>query len=700
MHFKFDTLILLVALSVTVERDAFGQEEAPAQFEVHRIRFSGNETFDTDQLEEGMLTNETSGLISRFFYNIFGEKFGGKPQYVDLDILRADLERLKVFYQDHGYFDAVVLDSLAYDTARTSVDIEVLIQENRPSRIDKLDYRGFSELPPELFQTLFEEPLISWGNVYQKHIVNAEIDRILKILENAGYADVRFDRENSYVTRYLSSNNVHAVFFFITGRRFQFGNVTVAIAPPREDITDDIVLKQLDFEPGEIYSREKKISSERNLNRLGVFESARIDATPPAQAETTGVVPVQVLVRPRDKHELSPEITISDENNAFNLGLGIGYTNRNFFGEARSFNARLRLRTQSIQEWDFGGIFAGSGLRDPSVLGAIELQFYLAQPYLFTRKLSGSWTFSLSADKQKAYILPIIRNKMGLSNQFALHTFGFLDWTLERVTVEFLQDTANALISLTRRREEERPQFNSILSVTLQRDKTNDIFSPSDGFFQSVTIEESGLLPKLLERLQPTLPFTQFYKFSLVGRWYEDLTHTKYNILALKLRTGYQDKYGDSRKDATIRIPLNRRFFGGGSGSVRGWLSRELGAMPDEELLLGGNFMLEGSAEMRINYFRGFGKLWFLNLENIWIVYFLDAGNVWSDLNTFKGGDVAIAAGVGFRYETLFGPFRIDFGFRIFDPKELSGHQWFFQKRVFGDVLAPGILHFGLGHAF
>ena len=187
---------------------------------------------------------------------------------------------------------------------------------------------------------------------------------------------------------------------------------------------------------------------------------------------------------------------------------------------------------------------------------------------------------------------------------------------------------------------------------------------------------------------------------SLIGRWYEDLTRTKYNILAFKLRTGYQDKYGDSRKDSSIRIPLNRRFFAGGSGSVRGWKSRDLGAMSDAELELGGNFMLEGSAEMRLNYFRGFGKLWFLNLDNVWIVYFLDAGNVWSDLNTFRPIDVAIAAGVGFRYETLFGPFRIDFGFRLYDPKETSGRQWFFQRRIFGDVLAPGILHFGIGHAF
>lgn len=693
-------LSLLLFFCGMMNSNALGQEMGPRQFEIDEIIFDGNAAFKANELREIIVTKETPGAISKFFYNIFGETFGTKPQYFDGDLLFADIQRLKMFYQDHGYFGSMIRESLAYDTARARVTITFLIQENQPSKVDSLEYRGLSTVAPEIIQRIFEEPLLEKGMIYQKQRVLDEIDRILRILGNEGYPNARFDKENSFVSRYLSSNNVYLVVSFVPGRQLRFGNVSVNFDPPREDLTDDIVLRQLDFEPGEIYSKEKRIASERSLNRLGIFETARVEAVPPPQAETTGVVPVQIVARPRDKHELSPEMTVSDENNAFNLGFGIGYTNRNFFGDARSFNARLHLRTQSIQEWNFTNVFGGVGLRDTSVLGALELQFYLVQPYLFTRSLSGSWTFSLSAEKQKFYILPIIRNKMGLSNQFAAYTYGFLEWALERVSVEFLQDTASTHISLSRRREEERPQFNSILSLTLQRDKTNDIFSPSQGFFHSVTLEESGILPKLLKGLEPGLPFTQFYKISLLGRWYEDVTHTRYNIFAFKVKTGYQDKYGESKNDPAIRIPLNRRFFAGGSGSVRGWKSRDLGVMPDDELQFGGNFILEGNFEMRINYFRGFGKLWFINLDNFWVVYFLDAGNVWSDLNTFKTRDIAIAAGLGVRYETLFGPFRVDFGFRVYDPKEQAERQWIFQKRFFGDILANGVLHFGLGHAF
>ena len=680
--------------------ESFGQSDSVLHSEVRKIDFVGNRAFDDDELQEIIQTNPTPGFLSKFLYGIFGEKLGRRPQYLNAEEFRADLGRLTAFYQDNGYLDMVVRDSLRFDTLRASVDATILIEENRRSLVEAIEYKGLDEIPPEVRTSLFAEPRITVGMPYRKQLVSEEVERALRLLGNEGYPNVRFEREHSSATRYLSSNNFKVVLQFQTGVRLRFGEVSVNVNPPREDLTEDIGRNQLDFEPGEIFSKEKLISSERNLNRLGVFENARVVGLMSARADSVGSVPVEVVVRGRERHELSPEIAVSDENNAFNLSFGVGYTNRNFFGGARNFNTRTRLRAQSIQEWDFDNIFGGVGLRDPSVLGGVELQFQLLQPYLFTRTLSGSWSLLFSVEKQNLFMLPIIRNKLGMSNRFATYTYGFLEWSLERVSVEFLKDTTDVRVAISRRREEERPQFNSIISATLQRDKTNDIFSPTEGFFHSATIEESGILPVVLRNLQPDLPFTQFYKMTLLGRWYQDLTRTKYNIFALKLRSGYQDKYGQSKRDPLRHIPLNRRFFAGGSGSVRGWISRDLGAMSDDELPLGGNFIFEGSTEMRINYFRGFGKLWFLSLDNFWIVYFFDFGNVWSDLDSFRPRDVAIAAGFGLRYETLVGPFRVDFGFRLYDPKEETRYQWIIKRRFFGDVLANGVLHFGVGHAF
>jgi outer membrane protein insertion porin family len=663
--------------------------------EIREIRFNGNVAFGEAALKDVLLSKESPSSFSKFLFHVFGEKLGSKAEYYDAVAFDGDIRRLSEFYQENGFYNAQITAAHARDSSDNVELLTFSIRENRRSLIDTIDYRGLDQLSPEARTSLLENPAIRRGSPYVKSVALLEISRVLEYLSNNGFPNARFDPEKSIARRYLSTNNFYLELAFVTGVRCRFGDITLNVDPPREDITPNIVLRQLDFQKGDLYSRDKKSSSERNINRMGLFESARIEQEVPAESTAATVVPIEVTVRPRPRNELSPELVVSDENNAFNLGVGLGYTNRNFFGDGRSFTAHTRARTQDIQRWDFGQVFGGAGFRDPSVVGAVDVQVEILQPYLFTRTLTGSLTASVSAEKQAHYILSILRSKLGLSNRFATYTYGLLEWTLERVSPEFLDSSGAGLLAKTL----EQKQFNSILTLTLQRDKTNDIFSPTDGFFNSISLEESGVLPKLFPGIRAGLPFTQYYKVTLSGRWYKDLTQTRYDILAVKLKTGYQDKYGESRK-SDVSIPLNRRFFSGGSGSVRGWNARELGAMRDEDLQFGGNFIVDGSLEMRINYLRGFGKLGFLRLDNIWGVYFLDFGNVWSNLSDFKSRDIAMAAGVGFRYETFFGPFRIDYGFRLYDPKAAMGRQSVFKKRFIAETLGNGVLHFGLGHAF
>ena len=666
--------------------------------ETGKIEFKGNTAFGDGDLKEVMHSKETSSGFSQFLFRTFGEKLGSKPEYFDPITFDDDIKRLNIFYEERGFYKAQITGNCRIDTSNRTANLLVTIYEGYRSLVDSLVHQGLEDIPDDLRVEIFKDPQIQKGMVYEKKKASSEISRVLDILANNGYSAARFDADSSFAAQYTSSQNFFLKFVFVPGKRYEFGNAAVHVDPPREDITDNMALRYLDFQPGETYSREKRISSERNLNRLDIFESARVETSLPPDSAVQSGVPVDVFVRPRTRNEISPELGISDENNAFNLNFGIGYANRNFFGDARTFNAKVRVRTQSIQQWNFGEVFGGRGFRDPSVIGAVELQFQVLQPYLFTRKLSGSWTSSIGAEKQKPYILSILRNKMGLSNQFEAYTYGVLEWTLERVSPE-ITDTADRQVALSSLREEDQPQFNSILTLTLQRDRTNDIFSPTEGSFNSITLEESGILPKLLPGISAGLPFTQYYKVALFGRWYQDLTSTRYNILAWKLKTGYQDKYGESRS-SDVKIPLNRRFFGGGSGSVRGWKARELGAMPDSLLQLGGNFILESTIEMRIHYFRGYGKLGWIRLDNIWGAYFLDLGNVWSDIANFKFREISIAAGIGIRYDTFFGPFRVDYGVRLYDPKETSGRKTLFGKKFFGETLGNGVLHFGIGQAF
>lgn len=659
--------------------------------EINSIAIEGNEHLTTTELLAQMKTRETPGFLSRFVG-------GAKEEYFDPIVFEEDLGRLRRYYVDRGFHDVGIDTALAFSTDNTEVDIRLAFHEGYRSIIDTIVFAGIVNVPEFIHEDMQADPRISTHDPYDRALLDEEVQRVRKILWDGGYPNARFLRDSSFAEYRTSTNNYRVVLAFATGRRYLWGDIAIhnELDSTRQDITDDIILQQLDYKPGDVYSTISLARSEQNLNRVGVFDQATIKVTVPPIEDTSIFALSNITVRPRDRHELAPELIISDENNAFNLGAGLGYANRNFLGGARTFSTKLRYRTQTIKKFSQSFDVASDAVAN------IDLTFELLQPYILTNRVKGSWSFSLIRDKQIPYRQDIVRNKFAFTDKFAEYTSGLLEWTLERVQLQrnplfpdsssdpVTQDQINKL-----REQAKNVQFNSILSFTIQRDKSNDLFRPSEGFVHSLTVQESGLLPLLVRRAQPDLPFTQFYSVTLLGRWYYDLTDHRFSIFAMKLKAGYEDKYGESRGDITRAIPPTYRFYGGGGGSVRGWKPRDLSATGDP--LFGGNLSLEGSFEVRMNVLQSLRDNFF---DKTWIVSFVDVGNVWGSFRDLQLRTVAVAAGIGFRYDTFFGPFRIDYGFRVYNPAEAPGQQWIVDRKLFGQTLKEGILHFGIGHAF
>ena len=134
-------------------------------------------------------------------------------------------------------------------------------------------------------------------------------------------------------------------------------------------------------------------------------------------------------------------------------------------------------------------------------------------------------------------------------------------------------------------------------------------------------------------------------------------------------------------------------FFAGGSNSVRGWRARELipenrieyiGApdINDDLKIRGGTIILEGSLEYRRRFRNDLG-----------FAVFMDYGNTWNRFDEFRWDGVALAIGSGVRYYSPIAPFRLDFGFKFYDP---SDGRFIFDKAVFKTLE----FHFGIGEAF
>ena len=149
-------------------------------------------------------------------------------------------------------------------------------------------------------------------------------------------------------------------------------------------------------------------------------------------------------------------------------------------------------------------------------------------------------------------------------------------------------------------------------------------------------------------------------------------------------------------------IPFEKRFYSGGANSVRGWSESTLGPGIYQRITsLPRDFNQVGDIKLDMNMEYRTKMFWLLEGA-----LFLDAGNVWTIKNydTQPGGvfqfdtfasQIAIAYGLGLRFDFSFFIARIDLGFKLYNPVLTRREQW----RV-----SPGIddmaLHFAIGYPF
>ncbi|MDR1314467.1 MAG: BamA/TamA family outer membrane protein [Deltaproteobacteria bacterium] len=103
------------------------------------------------------------------------------------------------------------------------------------------------------------------------------------------------------------------------------------------------------------------------------------------------------------------------------------------------------------------------------------------------------------------------------------------------------------------------------------------------------------------------------------------------------------------------KLPASLRFFSGGGGSVRGFRYRSIGPRNAKDKPAGGDFLNEVSGELRWRF-----------SENMGVVAFVDGGNLYDkfDFSQF-GEDVLWGGGLGFRYYSPMGPFRVDLAYPL-----------------------------------
>lgn len=665
----------------------FSPPEVKAQnnsrFELVDIRFEGNRSFSASELSAQLESKKTPWWFWKFLRSF--TPLGSEKKYFDSLNVSIDKRALTDFYLTNGFFLTKVSNIVEFDTTKESAILIYIIDEGKPSTFGKLNIFGIEPLQEEERQSFLNRfSNLSEGRPFRQNEIERSISEVLRFLTNNGYLFAQYDSAVVIKDTILFKADVN-IYFNIGTKHFVDGLNILKGGPGATDISEDLIKDIVALKSGENYDQSRLERSEIRLLRTGLFNS--ISVNPVIRDTQNNFVPIEILAQVGTLNEISPEIKIDNDFNSFNTGLGINLIRKNFFGNARKLSLSTSFRLIDVLKFDFRNLFKSSSNRDSTYQGVVDLELGIEQPYLFGKPILTATKAYYRSSKFKTDSEKLIGASQ--SFDFEMPEYTFITLLKPQISLELTEFELNlSSLDISIKARSLTPAF----SVELGSYKTDNLFFPLSGYnfyfvpevFQSKTdvrINQSDTSAELTQtgwfwKLQSS--FSQFFSVS----------RDKNGAFGWKFKVGYIQSISGNYD----LIPPNRTFFSGGSNSVRGWRSREL--LPKDEVEYfgianrgdntprGGTFLIEGSLEFRRKFLEDFG-----------FALFLDYGNVWNGYKKIAFNQFAAATGFGLRYYSPIAPFRIDFGFKFYNPDDKS---FIFTKKF----LSTLEFHFGIGEVF
>ena len=194
-----------------------------------------------------------------------------RKRYFDRRAFEADLKRIEAFYRDRGFPDARVRSfDVKLNDAQDKVDITLDIAEGEPIRVAGIELRGFDVIPPDRQRTLRESLPLLPGRPLDRQLAVASRERTLNALRDDGYpyAEVTLREEEA------GPRQQRLIFDAVPGVLAHFSEIDIR---GYASVSENVIRRQLTFEPGDRYTRRALRESQRKLYGLELFEFANVE---------------------------------------------------------------------------------------------------------------------------------------------------------------------------------------------------------------------------------------------------------------------------------------------------------------------------------------------------------------------------------------------------------------------------------------
>lgn len=679
-------------------------------------------------------------------------RFGEPPVVFDSSLSRQTADQMRAYLLRKGFFNANTAFRYDLNPKRRTASVTYLINENAPYTVLDTTLLTENQKIDSLLTKNIGNAGIKPGSQYDVDKLEEERERIARLLKNNGYYNfnreyVRFEvdstvRDTSIVDTSRASHKVdlytlinkpgqndqHKQFridevYFVEDADNQsrgarrdtvvYDGIHYLARRPRysKPILDTKVL----IRPGDLYSLENTLETQRLLTSMDIFKFANV-----YYDTTGGKFIARIFTNPIEKYSYTAE--------------GGGTVTMGYPGPFGSLNFKVRNVFNGMEVFE---IRATGGIEGQAAVSNID-QVYGSQELSITSSLTfpqilfpGRARFALNRFTPSTRIIagynltvrPEFR-RFNFRGSFAYnwqpspkHSYNvtlldvsriystFTDESFENLVNNELRDRGSTLWRSFRR------SFVTSMSATYTfNGSVTDATGPTH--YLRLFAESGGSYLNFLglqgDSLQNGLQFYRFLRFSSDFRYY--IPVSKRNTWAFRVNVGWANPYGPSRS-----LPYEKFFFAGGSNSVRAWAPRRLGLGGQPDSLSGdgsyatynyeqpGDILLEASAEYRFDIISFLEGAVFLDAGNTWQLHSTEAnpgGNF--RLNRFYR-EIALGGGIGARLDFSFLIVRVDVATKLYDPGRTGEDRFAFRKltarRPFGERNQT-VINLGIGYPF
>ena len=664
-------LFIAVFLVVALSGSTTGQgQEARGRPEVVSIDLAGNSTFPTDTLKRAIVNRETEcRTVFLWPFCKIDLDFPHARHYLQAEEFPRDAIRLRLYYWQRGFRDAQV-DTASRTPATDQIELAFTIDEGRPVLVDSIAVEGGEAIANT---TLLEDLPLRKGQPLSGLVVEATRTTLESRLHDDGYAHALVLLRTDLPRGTYSAT---VTFDVDPGPRARFGPIEIS---GNAELSETVVRRMLGFREGDQYGTSRILDSQRNLFSLEIVQYARVDTVPTADLDT--IIPMRVEIAESYEYRVR---TGAGWSTADCLTTEARWSARNFFGGARRFQVRGRLA--NVLAESLHDPFCGdAGVGDYGRLNWLVAADFV-QPWIFSPRNSlslgiyGERTSLPDVFVRKAVGVNIaLVRSLGRNTPLTVFYRPQLS-RLEAAEVFFctsFQACAPEDIDVV-----QGANWLAPVGANVSTDRTDNLLDPRSGYRGALELEHAAGWTGSNYAYERVLAELSAYQ-GVGGA----------SVLAGRLRAGWvrPGEFARLEGGGEVVHPI-KRFFSGGSNSVRGFAQNRLGpkvlTISAERLLrtdadsiipvcavaelvaltcdagelgedaftpqpTGGTRMLEASLEYRFpitpEAFEGVG--------------FLDVGQVWAEGQTLDLGDLEWAPGVGVRYYSPIGPIRLDLGY-------------------------------------